>query len=94
MHARIDAAATEAGREPAAIQRIYNVFGTIRSGDAAGPLQGPVSQWVEELTSLSVEYGMDTFVFGPAEDELRQIERFAAEVAPAVRDAVARHRED
>lgn len=28
---------------------------------------------------------MDTFVFGPAEDPLRQVQRFAEEVAPAVR---------
>jgi len=94
MHARIDAAASECGREPAEIQRIYNVFGSISGGAAGGPLQGPVRQWVEELTSFSVQYGMDTFVFGPAEDEVRQIERFVAEVVPGVREAVARHRED
>jgi len=47
---------------------------------------------VEELTGLVVETGMDTFIFGPAEDPVRQVEVFAREVAPAVRAAVAAHR--
>jgi hypothetical protein len=47
---------------------------------------------VDELTGLCVEHGMDTFLFGPAQDPVRQLERFAADVAPAVREQVARHR--
>jgi hypothetical protein len=35
---------------------------------------------------------MDTFIFWPAEDRMRQIEIFATEVVPAVREAVARAR--
>ena len=92
MQARIDDAAASAGRNPADIRRIYNVWGTIRDAGSTGFLQGPVPQWVDELTSLAVDHGMDTFVFGPADDPLQQIPRFADEVAPAVRDAVARHR--
>jgi len=90
MQARIDEAAVAAGRDPAAIARVYNVWGTI--GGEGGFLQGGPAQWVEELTGLVVEHGMDTFVFGPAEDPERQLRRFAAEVAPAVREEVARHR--
>ncbi len=41
---------------------------------------------------LAVEHGIDGFGFGPANDPIRQVQVFAAEVAPAVRDAVARHR--
>ena len=59
---------------------------------AGGFLQGDVTQWIEELTDLAVVHGMDTFVFGPSDDPVRQLERFTAEVAPAVRDQVARHR--
>jgi alkanesulfonate monooxygenase SsuD/methylene tetrahydromethanopterin reductase-like flavin-dependent oxidoreductase (luciferase family) len=92
MHARIDEAAAATGRDPAAIQRIYNVFGAITDGASAGFLHGPVEQWVDELTEAAVEHGMDSFVFWPAEDPVRQLQRFAAEVAPAVREAVARHR--
>jgi hypothetical protein len=35
---------------------------------------------------------MDTFVLWPTEDPARQVELFAAEVAPALREAVAAHR--
>ncbi|MGH3370757.1 MAG: LLM class flavin-dependent oxidoreductase, partial [Nocardioidaceae bacterium] len=90
MQARIDEAAVAAGRDPAAIARVYNVWGMIDG--AGGFLQGGVAQWVDELTGLAVEHGMDTFVFGPSEDSVPQLRRFATEVAPAVREQVARHR--
>ena len=35
---------------------------------------------------------MDTFIFWPADDRLRQMTLFAAEVVPGVREAVARAR--
>ena len=90
--AQIDEAAAAAGRDPA-IRRIYNVFGSIRERGTEGFLHGPVEQWADELTELVVEYGIDSFVFGPAEDPVRQVQVFAAEVAQAVREAVARHRQ-
>jgi hypothetical protein len=40
---------------------------------------------------LDVEVGVDTFIYWPADDRLRQIERFAAEVVPAVQKQVARY---
>jgi len=91
-HARIDDAARAAGREPADIQRVYNVFGAITDGPPTGFLQGPADQWVDELTELVLDGGMDTFVFAAQDDDVSQIQRFAREVAPAVRDAVARER--
>jgi alkanesulfonate monooxygenase SsuD/methylene tetrahydromethanopterin reductase-like flavin-dependent oxidoreductase (luciferase family) len=90
MHQRIDEAATAAGRDPRDIRRLYNVWGTIDG--AGGFLQGPAEQWVDELTSLAVDSGMDTFIFGPGENPVRQVRRFADEVVPAVREAVAAHR--
>ncbi len=90
MQARIDEAAVAAGRDPAAIARVYNVWGRIDG--AGGFLQGQTAQWVDELTQLAVEHGMDTFMFGPTEDPIPQLQRFAAEVAPAVRENVAQHR--
>ncbi len=92
MHARIDDGAAAAGRDPAAIQRVYNVFGSITDGAARGFLDGPAEQWIDELTRLVVDGGMDTFVFGAASDPVRQSRVFAAEIAPAVREAVARDR--
>ena len=92
LTAQLDDAATAAGRDPADIRRIYNMFGSIREHGTGGFLQGAVAQWTDELTGLAVEHGIDSFVFGPADDPIRQVEVFAAEVAPAVREAVARHR--
>lgn len=91
-HATIDEAAHAAGRDPAGIQRVYNVFGRITSSSSSGFLHGPSDQWVDELTELAVDYGMDTFVFGTQDDDLDQVRTFATEIAPAVRDAVDRER--
>lgn len=87
MTKRLDDAATDAGRDPASIRRILNVNGEITAGESTGILQGPVDQWVDELTNLSVTYGFDTFIFWGEGDG--QLQRFAEEVAPAVRAQVA-----
>ena len=91
MHQRIDEAAAAAGRDPAAIQRIYNVMGQITDGPSAGFLQGPTDQWVEELTTLAVESGMDSFIFAPTGPPEVQLERFAHVVVPQVKAAVSTH---
>jgi alkanesulfonate monooxygenase SsuD/methylene tetrahydromethanopterin reductase-like flavin-dependent oxidoreductase (luciferase family) len=89
--ARIDDAAAAAGRDPAAVRRLYNISGRIGPG-GGGFLDGPAGQWVEQLLPLVTETGMDTFVLWPSEAPDRQLELFAAEVAPALREAVAAHR--
>jgi alkanesulfonate monooxygenase SsuD/methylene tetrahydromethanopterin reductase-like flavin-dependent oxidoreductase (luciferase family) len=89
MHARIDAAAQGAGRDPAEIRRIYNLMGTIGDGRGEGPLDGPAERWVEQLTSFALDLGFDSFVVWPNDETPTQVELFAAEVAPAVREAVA-----
>jgi len=89
--ARIDDAAAAAGRDPAAVRRLYNISGRIGPG-GGGFLDGPAGQWVEQLLPLVTETGMDTFVLWPTEAPDRQLELFAAEVAPALREAVAAHR--
>jgi hypothetical protein len=53
-------------------------------------LQGPVNQWVDELTELAIVHGFDTFVLW-AEGE-GQLSRFAEQVIPAVRAQVAAER--
>ena len=87
MHERIDDAAEGAGRAPGEIRRAYNVNGRI-GPEGDGLLEGPVSKWVEGLTRLTLELGMDTYIYWPSEDHVRQIEVFASEVVPAVREAV------
>ena len=91
MHGRIDEGAARAGRDPGEIQRLYNLSGTIGS-EGDGLLEGPASKWVEQLSRFALELGMDTFIYWPAEDHVRQIELFADEVVPAVREAVAAER--
>jgi alkanesulfonate monooxygenase SsuD/methylene tetrahydromethanopterin reductase-like flavin-dependent oxidoreductase (luciferase family) len=89
--ARIDDAAAAAGRDPASVRRLYNISGRIGPG-GGGFLDGPPGQWVEQLLPLVVETGMDTFVVWPSESPASQLQVFAAEVAPALREAVAAHR--
>lgn len=89
----IDEAAQAAGRDPSAIRRVYNVSGRITDGGSAGFLDGPATAWVETLTGLTLDEGMDTYVFWPSEDPTAQLRRFAEDVAPQVRAEVARARE-
>jgi alkanesulfonate monooxygenase SsuD/methylene tetrahydromethanopterin reductase-like flavin-dependent oxidoreductase (luciferase family) len=91
MHGRIDEGAARAGRDPGEIQRVYNLSGTI-GPEGDGLLEGPASKWVEQLSRFALELGMDTFIYWPAEDHVRQTELFAGEVVPAVREAVAAER--
>ncbi|MBE1874466.1 LLM class flavin-dependent oxidoreductase [Myceligenerans pegani] len=85
-NAVIDEAAAEAGRDPAEIRRLLNLGGAIRP-TSSGFLQGPVDQWIEELTRLALEDGIGTFIFMADDPEL--IETLGGEIAPAVREAVA-----
>jgi alkanesulfonate monooxygenase SsuD/methylene tetrahydromethanopterin reductase-like flavin-dependent oxidoreductase (luciferase family) len=88
--ARLDRAAVAAGRDPARIRRIYNIVGTITDGARGdGPLEGPVELWVETLTGWALELGVDAFIFWPPDEDSGAVERFAAEIAPAVRAALA-----
>jgi hemerythrin-like domain-containing protein len=85
MNARIDRAATEAGRRPEDIRRLFNVNGGFGSG--TGFLQGSPQQWADQLTQLTLSTGMSAYILSVASaDDLR---RFAEEVAPATREQVA-----
>ena len=79
--------AEEAGRDPAAITRLYNVMGLITS-ENKDDFHGPLDRWVDTLTSLHTESGMNAFVYWPSGDRERQSRIFAAEVVPAVRSAL------
>jgi alkanesulfonate monooxygenase SsuD/methylene tetrahydromethanopterin reductase-like flavin-dependent oxidoreductase (luciferase family)/FAD/FMN-containing dehydrogenase len=88
-NAIIDEAAREAGRHPAEVRRLLNLQGTVAER-RQGHLQGPVDQWVEELAALALQDGVGTFVL--AADDPRLIQVYGEEIAPAVREAVARER--
>ena len=80
MNTVIDEAADRAGRGPQAVRRMLNIFGGHEY------LQGGSAVMAERLAALTLEHGTSTFILGSDDpDELR---RFAAEVAPAVRDLV------
>jgi alkanesulfonate monooxygenase SsuD/methylene tetrahydromethanopterin reductase-like flavin-dependent oxidoreductase (luciferase family) len=84
-NAAIDEAAADAGRPPQAVRRLLNIFGRF-DPTSSGPLHGPSAQWVEELAELALEDGVSAFILGS--DDPDDIQRFAAEVAPAVRALV------
>jgi len=73
---RIDEAVAAAGRDPRMIRRVLNAGADVP---------------VELFTSLTIEDGMDTFVIGGLEDP-EALRWFAADVAPAVREAVDQSR--
>jgi alkanesulfonate monooxygenase SsuD/methylene tetrahydromethanopterin reductase-like flavin-dependent oxidoreductase (luciferase family) len=75
-NAAIDAAATRAGREPAAVRRLLNI----------PPQDGPPARWAEDLARLALEEGISTFLL--MGDDPAAIETFGGEVAPAVRELV------
>jgi hypothetical protein len=90
MNARIDEAADAAGRLPASVRRLYNLEGGFGAG--GGFLQGTVDDWVEQLATLALEHGTSGFVLTADAGSARAMQRFAEEVAPAVRIAVEHER--
>ncbi len=80
-----------AGRDVREIRRLINIRGEF--GDSnRGFLQGPPEQWVQELLPFVLEMGFSTFIL--MADEPSAIERYAAEVAPALREAVIAERDE
>ena len=77
----IDAAAKDAGRDPREIRRLLNVF-----GDPARS----AAEWVDQLLPLVLRNGVSTLILGS--DDPGELQRFAEEVIPQVREAVARER--
>jgi alkanesulfonate monooxygenase SsuD/methylene tetrahydromethanopterin reductase-like flavin-dependent oxidoreductase (luciferase family) len=86
----IDEAAAEAGRSPRDVVRVYNIAGTF-AATGTGFLNGPPGAWVQQLTELTLSQGVSVYLLYQAgsADLIRQ---FAAEVAPAVRELVAKER--
>jgi alkanesulfonate monooxygenase SsuD/methylene tetrahydromethanopterin reductase-like flavin-dependent oxidoreductase (luciferase family) len=93
-HEAIDRAARAAGRDPAAIRRIYNVPGTFTANaprparDTDEMIVGPPEHWAAVLTHLALNLGFATFILmlPPMPGLLRT---FIEDVAPEVRERVA-----
>ncbi|HWU57920.1 MAG TPA: LLM class flavin-dependent oxidoreductase, partial [Microbacteriaceae bacterium] len=88
-NATIDESAQAAGRDPREIRRLLNISGRFSTA-GGGTLNGPSQQWVDELLQLALEDGIGTFILGS--DDPATLQQFAAEVMPAVSDAVSRER--
>ncbi|MFI7450959.1 LLM class flavin-dependent oxidoreductase [Nonomuraea sp. NPDC049714] len=96
----IDEAAASAGRAPSEIRTVFNLPGRIterplpatrdRDGRWIG---GSTGQWVEELTGAVLEHGASGFTLFTAGHDAPDhtlLARWAQEIAPAVREAVAK----
>lgn len=90
---KIDTAAISAGRNPADIRRVYNMWGGFTDAPPApideesGDFSGSPAAWVALLTHLATSVGFDTFCFGvPSDPELLRV--IASEIVPSVRAEV------
>jgi alkanesulfonate monooxygenase SsuD/methylene tetrahydromethanopterin reductase-like flavin-dependent oxidoreductase (luciferase family) len=96
----IDEAAAGVGRDPREVGTYFNLPGRITDRPLAATrdddgrwIGGSVDQWVEELTGAVLEHGASGFtLFSPegGTQDIVSIGRWAAEIAPAVREAVAK----
>ncbi|MFI7130928.1 LLM class flavin-dependent oxidoreductase [Nonomuraea sp. NPDC050153] len=96
----IDEAAAAVGRDPREIRTVFNFPGRItdrplpatRDGDGRW-IGGSAGQWAEELTGAVLEHGASGFMlFSPdhGSPDLVTLGRWAQEIAPAVREALAK----
>lgn len=85
----IDEGAAAAGRDPAAIRRMLNI-GDHFTPDGSSTLSGPLVQWAEQLAEITLEHGVTGYIL--AGDNPTTIQQFGEEVAPAVRELVAKAR--
>jgi alkanesulfonate monooxygenase SsuD/methylene tetrahydromethanopterin reductase-like flavin-dependent oxidoreductase (luciferase family) len=94
----INEGAQEASRQPEAIRRGYNLMGIVDFGQIGGKpaglqqgiIYGTPQDWINTLTEYYSDYGQDAFIFWPVADEpVKQLEIFAKEIVPAVKETVA-----
>ena len=93
----IDEDAQKAGPETSEIWRDYILLGVLNTGRedttvtglGAEYVYGSVQEWADKIVEWYGEYGQDTFNFWPvAGNQAVQIEAFAQEVIPAVRETI------
>lgn len=96
VNALIDEGTREAGRSPEAIRHGYNLAGVIRPGAGSvgypvqpGAINGTAGHWADQIAHFYSEYRQDTFILMVGVDDARQIEIFAQEVVPAVKERIA-----
>ncbi|MDQ3790952.1 MAG: 5,10-methylene tetrahydromethanopterin reductase, partial [Actinomycetota bacterium] len=95
----IDEAAAAAGRDPRDVRTMFNLPGRITdrplpaTRDRGGRwIGGSTDQWIEELTAAVLDHGASGFtLFSPSggTPDAVSVSRWAREIVPAVRAAVA-----
>ena len=96
----IDDAASAAGRDRRDVRTVFNFPGRItdrpvpatRDGDGRW-VGGSVGQWVEELTGAVLDHAASGFILfppGAGSHDPVSLGRWATEIGPAVRDAIAK----
>lgn len=96
----IDEAAAAVGRDPHAIRTIFNFPGRITDSPLAATRErdgrwigGSAGQWVDELTAAVLEHGASGFMLfspGGGTTDIVSLGRWASEIVPAVREAIAK----
>ena len=95
----IDEAAASVGRNPSEIIDVFNLGGRITTeplaqtrGEDGRWIGGSVQQWIDELTSAVTEHHAGGFIYRNTDDTPAHIAlaRYAQEIVPAVREAVAK----
>jgi alkanesulfonate monooxygenase SsuD/methylene tetrahydromethanopterin reductase-like flavin-dependent oxidoreductase (luciferase family) len=95
----IDEAAAAVGRDLREIRTVFNLPGRITDQPLAAPrdsdgrwIGGSAGQWVEELTGAVLEHGASGFMLFSSDGgvpDIVSLGRWANEIAPAVREAIA-----
>jgi hypothetical protein len=69
---------------------ICNISGIITGGQLGdGPLVGPADLWIETLARWALDLGVDAFIYWAPDTMTTAVGRFAGDIVPAVRDAIA-----
>jgi hypothetical protein len=89
-----------AGRDPGEIRTVFNFPGQITDRPLAATrdpdgrwIGGSADQWIEELTVAVVDHGASGFLLFSAEGgtpDIASLDRWANEIVPAVRAAIAK----
>jgi alkanesulfonate monooxygenase SsuD/methylene tetrahydromethanopterin reductase-like flavin-dependent oxidoreductase (luciferase family) len=100
---RIDAAAHSGGRKPTDIRRVIQPVGAVtdrvwtrerpRTGPGVQPIRTTAEGWARIIAEFVHEGRFDTINFVPEHESVEQLTRFATEVIPAARAAIAAYRE-
>ncbi|MDI3390354.1 LLM class flavin-dependent oxidoreductase [Streptomyces sp. B-S-A8] len=98
----VDEAAQAVGRSPREVRTVFNFPGRITDRPLAATrdrdgrwVGGSTEQWIDELTGAVLEHGACGFMlFSPrgGTPDQAAVGRWAGDIAPAVREAVAKHR--